>query len=52
MRLVGAGVSKLVEDATPIDMFRQDEERREWLLKTVDKINLKYGTTVHIGCGV
>ncbi len=46
IRLIGIGVSKFTEDAFTIDCFRQNEERREWLLKAVDKVNHKYKSTV------
>lgn len=53
IRLIGVGVSRFTDDSTPIHLFRQNEEKKEWLLKTVDKINHKYdGTLVRIGCGV
>lgn len=53
IRLVGMGLSKFLEDCTTINMFRQKEERREWLLKTIDKINHRYDDTlVKVGCGV
>ncbi len=46
IRLIGIGVSKFTEDVFTIDCFRQQEIRREWLLKAVDKINHKYNDTV------
>jgi DNA polymerase-4 len=53
IRLIGVGVSKFTDDSSPIQLFRQNEEKKEWLLKTVDKINHKYdGTLVKIGCGI
>jgi len=52
IRLIGVGLSKFSPDVFPINMFRQDEERREWLIKAVDKINYKYKKKVRIGCGV
>lgn len=53
IRLIGVGVSRFTDDSSPIQLFRQNEEKKEWLLKTVDKINHKYdGTFVKIGCGI
>ena len=52
IRLIGVGLSAFSQDITTIDMFRQDEERREWLIKTVDKINYRYKKKVRIGCGI
>ena len=53
IRLIGIGLSKFCEDASTIDLLRQNEERRDWLLKVVDKINFKYDEKlVRIGSGV
>ncbi len=53
IRLVGVGVSHLTEDGDSIDLFHQDDEKREWLLQTVDKINSKYDASlVRLGCGI
>ncbi len=53
IRLIGIGVSRLTEDNFTINLFRQDEERKEWLLKAVDRINHRYeDTLVRVGCGV
>ena len=51
MRLIGVGLSKLTHDVFTMDMLKQDEEKREHLLKAVDKINYKYGeSVVKVGC--
>jgi DNA polymerase-4 len=44
LRLIGVAVTRLVPDSFTIDLLRQDEEKREWLLKTVDRLNYKFGT--------
>jgi DNA polymerase-4 len=51
VRLIGVGVTQFVHDGFSLDLLRQDEEKREWLLKAVDKINYKYGDhKVKVGC--
>ncbi len=45
IRLIGVGIAKFTQDRFTIDLLRQNEERREWLLKAVDIINHKYGNS-------
>ena len=50
IRLIGVGITKFTQDRFTIDLLRQNEERREWLLKAVDIINHKYGNSaVRVG---
>ncbi len=54
IRLVGVGISHLTDDHVTMDLFRLQEEKKEWLLKTVDQINQKFedADLVRVGCGV
>ncbi|MBL7995523.1 DNA polymerase IV [bacterium] len=50
IRLIGVGITKFTQDRFTIDLLRQNEERREWLLKAVDIINHRYGNSaVRVG---
>ena len=43
MRLIGLGASQLADDAVQLDLFDQRAERRERLLRSLDRLRAKYG---------
>jgi DNA polymerase-4 len=54
VRLIGVGASHLTNESMTMDLFHQDTEKREELLKTVDRINSKFGDSslIRVGCGI
>lgn len=46
IRLIGMGLSRFGEEDTALDLFEEDNSRREQLLKAVDGINSKFDKTI------
>lgn len=50
VRLIGLGVTQLVEDAMQLDLFDPKRSANESLIKTIDRLRAKYGSrTVRTG---